>query len=507
MRIQDLIYAMREIAVLNIKNADITGITCDSRKVKNGYLFAALKGEKNDGRAFIYDALKKGAIAVLSDRNERLPSTTIKLVSTEPRKAFAKLCARFYGEPAKKLLLIGITGTNGKTTIAYLLQNIMKLAGIPTGRLGTVNNDLGGENPENTNMTTPDPETLQRYLKTMLDNGMQAAVLEVSSHSLAQHRTEGLRFQSAVFTNLTQDHLDFHKTLEEYANTKARLFQQIELGGSVIINGDDRYAGLMMRSSWAPVKTYGLNFPHNYFAKNLKITSAGTQFEISFPGGYAKINSPLIGKFNVYNLLATFAVAHSLHIDTATIVKTMRFLKGAPGRMERITNASSPVQIVVDYAHTPDALQNVLATLREISKSNLTVVFGAGGDRDRTKRPKMAAAAEKFADKIIITSDNPRTENPSKIISDIAEGIKNKYKTQIIEDRKKAIETAIGQASEGETILIAGKGHENYQEINDTKYPFDDREIASMFYQHYFGSKKTRVFDARRQLIRKKFSA
>jgi len=317
--------------------------------------------------------------------------------------------------------------------------------------------------------------------------------MEVSSHALAMNRTTGIKFDAGIFTNLTQDHLDFHHSFSDYAQTKSSFFKQIKSDGVAVINGDDEYCGIMMKSCLSKIATYGIKFPHTFHARDIELSARGTTFDLVYPAGVQRIHSPLLGNFNVYNILAAFATGINMGISASEIVESVAKTKGAPGRLQKITPFNAPISVIVDYAHTPDALENVLSTLRKVSNGKICTVFGAGGNRDKSKRPLMGAIAEKLSDKVYVTSDNPRTENPDEIIADIENGMTSCKNHEIIPDREKAIAAAIKHANEGEIVLIAGKGHEDYQILGKKSIHFDDREIAGFYFEHYHSGKSVKT--------------
>ena len=475
--------------ILSNHEAEIIGVTCDSRKVRPGFLFAAFKGFNNDGRKYIQEAIKQGASAILTDVMIIMPEEVALVISSKPRKIYAQACAKFLNNPAKNLKMMGVTGTNGKTTITHILKDIFDLAELECGMLGTVKNYLGNSETITSSMTTPDAENLQYFLRRMSDNGLYSAVLEVSSHALEMNRTTGFKFDAGIFTNLTRDHLDFHHNFNDYANSKAKLFKQIKSDGVAVINGDDEYCGIMMKSCLSRIVTYGIKYKHMFHAKNIELSAKGTSFDLVYPEGEIKIHSPLLGNFNVYNILAAFATAKSMGISAEEIQQAIAKTTGAPGRLEKVTPYNAEVSVIVDYAHTPDALQNVLETLRAVSDGKICTIVGAGGDRDRTKRPLMGEIAERFSDRVFVTSDNPRTEEPEEIIEDIVKGMNDEAKRTTIVDREQAIKEAIKTAQKDEIILIAGKGHEDYQIIGKKRTHFDDRELGRFYYEHYHGAK------------------
>lgn len=468
----------------------ITGIQYDSRKIKPGNIFFCFKGSRNDGKKFIKDAVSKGAVAVVSEEKiESIEGITI-LVVDNALQSLADISSEFYDYPSRKIVLIGVTGTNGKTTITYLLESIFKSAGIPSGVVGTINYRIGDEvyNPDT---TTPQSSDLQYLLHRAVEKRIKIVVMEVSSHALVLERVRQCEFDTGIFTNLTRDHLDFHKTMEDYLQAKIRLFKMLSVnntknsGKFAIINKDAQYSDEIIKSAAVPVITYGLKKNGGVFAQKIKINHKSMGFTVSSPmKGYENMEviTQLAGKHNIYNILAACACAFSQKIDIASIKKGIENLKNVPGRLERI-DCGQNFSVLIDYAHTDDALNNVLNTLREMNPRRLITVFGCGGDRDRSKRPLMGDIATALSDYVIITSDNQRSEDPEKIILDIESGARKKGRDnyKIIVEREKAIECAINMAERNDIILLAGKGHETYQVIGNKRLPFNEREIACKY--------------------------
>lgn len=464
-------------------NLELSGICSDSRLARRGDLFVAIHGSHDNGYRYIEQARSRGVVAIASDQPPP-PSKLAWIQVAETRQAVAQMAANFYRQPSHHLELVGVTGTNGKTTVAGVVRDLLQAAGRKTGLLSTVEYAYG-ERVIAASRTTPDAITLQRLLAAMRDDHCQAAVMEVSSHALVQHRTGATRFAAAAFTNLTRDHLDYHHDLENYFATKLRLFEQLAAlnpGHPAIINADDPYGQRLIKQlAQLPLKvvTYGLTAAADISAADLKLSGAGTRFTLNTPCGTAPIKSALLGRYNVANLLCASALALACELPFELIIATLPQIKSRWGRLERVATPH-PATIFVDYAHTDDALRNVLATLREITPGRLVLVFGCGGDRDRTKRPLMGSAALELADDIIITSDNPRTEDPAAIIADILAGCDlqaHPGKTlQTEPERRSAIARGLQLVTQGDTLLIAGKGHETYQEVQYHKTPFDDRE-------------------------------
>lgn len=476
MTLKELLEGLETVEVTGDTSCEITGIVYDSRRVTPGTLFVALCGEKADGAAYIEDAIERGAAAVLSQTvcaaGGHFPCVQV----IDARLALAKLAVRFYGYPAARLCTIGITGTNGKTTVSFMLREILKAAGRRPGLLGTVRYEIG-DRVLPAARTTPESVDLQFMFTQMERAGCDSAVMEVSSHALAQHRVEGILYDAAVFTNLTQDHLDYHGTLEEYFNVKSRLFSQVSR--FAVINCDDPWGKRLLseRKFLARLIPYGFEEGAVVRGLNPVTDTHGSRMHVQSPWGEAEIKLSLIGRFNLYNALAAFAAAAALGIPVEIIVKALAEMQCVPGRLEAVENKKGK-RVYVDYAHTDDALLNVLGTLREITPGRLLVVFGCGGNRDKGKRPLMGKVAARLADYSIITNDNPRNEIPEKIAAEIAGGFDSERKYEIVLDRKAAIARGLELIGKKDVLLIAGKGHENYQEFNGAIFPFDDREAV-----------------------------
>ena len=450
----------------------------DSREAKDRSVFIAVRGTRVDGHMFIEDAVERGASVVICE-DSFYSQKDVCVIEVENTKALTGIIAQeFAGNPARKLQIVGITGTNGKTTTATLVYQVLRACNKKASLLGTVSKRILDDEFDS-KLTTSDPLELANDMQRMVEAGSEYLVMEVSSHALDQHRVAGVPFKVAAFTNLSHDHLDYHETLEEYAKAKRRLFDNLSEEAFAVVNTDDKFGNFMLERCKA--QKIALSFEHDS-AYILENTANG----ISIITDGQKIESPLLGKFNAYNLGEAYLICKCLGLDPKDIIKALSVAKGAPGRMEPVTGSGEQGPLViVDYAHTPDALQNVLSTLSAVKDASqkLTVVFGAGGDRDSAKRPEMAKVSELFADKVIVTSDNPRTENPDVIIADIIAGFENLDKVASVTNRRDAIEKAIQEADDNEIILIAGKGHEDYQEINGERHHFDDREIASELLQ------------------------
>jgi UDP-N-acetylmuramoyl-L-alanyl-D-glutamate--2,6-diaminopimelate ligase len=470
---------------LQIPSADfeVSLITADSRQVKPNSIFVAIPGTKVDGADFAAEAVQKGAKLVIAGKNiENLPVILVD----NPSDTLAKLSWSFYGIDrrltANALSLYAVTGTNGKTTFCYLFQFLAKSFGKRCARFGTIDYDLITEKIEASH-TTPDTAQLARIIRQACDNGADSIVMEASSHALDQGRVAGLSFKTAVFSNLTGDHLDYHGSMQDYREAKLKLFHSLASDSFAVINADDPSANYFIEAAQCRHITYGIDTEQcDLRAEKMTLSYAGTSGVISWKNQTVEFHTPLIGKHNVYNLLAAVAAGLSCGFDLRKILDVMRNPPQVPGRLERV-ETDGRFGIFVDYAHTDDGLDNVLSAVKPLVKNKLILVFGCGGDRDKTKRPRMAKVAEKYADQVIVTSDNPRTENPDHIIADILVGFSCYYRpeVQVQPDRTKAIHQAIDQADQGDIILIAGKGHETYQIVGTTKIPFDDRKICAEF--------------------------
>lgn len=459
------------------EDLDISGLSYDSRVAGRGHLFAALHGVKQDGLEFVKAAKRRGAVAVLSDRTPPLALPWIE--AANPRAALADLAAAFYDRPADRLNLAGVTGTNGKTTTAFLIDAALRKASKVTGLLGTVETRIAGR-PKDASLTTPESLDLQQLLREMVDEGVTHATLEVSSHALVQERVRGLRFKAAVFTNLTRDHLDFHGGFDAYFEAKKLLFtRHLHEEGMAIVNLDDEHGALLAEGLRGPrCQTFGFTPGAHFRPENLEISLDGVRFLCTTPKGPAEVHSPLVGLFNVSNLLGAIGASMALGLSPQEAASGVSSLPGVPGRMERVDEGQA-FSVIVDYAHTDDALRNLLDTLRSLNPRRIITVFGCGGDRDRSKRPLMGSVAAQRSDLVIATSDNPRSESPSGILDEIAQGFRNHTTPfKLIVDRRQAIDTALRSAGPGDLVAIAGKGHEGTQTIREKKLPFDDRLVA-----------------------------
>ena len=453
--------------------AEITAVAYDSRKVGRGSLFCCLVGEKTDGHNFASMAVEKGASALICQRP--LPLNVPQLIVPDGREAMARAAACFYGHPERELTMLAVTGTNGKTSVTYMVKSVAETAGKKVGLIGTIQN-LIGEEKVYTERTTPESVDLFALLRRMADKGVDLVVMEVSSHALVQQRVAGIPFKAGLFTNLTQDHLDYHKTFENYRAAKKKLFAQC---GIAILNGDDETAAYMKEGLSIPVWTMGIHHPGEFYARGIEITTQGASFHLFTPQGNGRISLHISGLFSVYNAMGTAALCTAAGIPFSCIVKGLEGLRGVAGRLECVDTGDRPFSVYVDYAHTPDALQNVLETARGFTRRRLISVFGCGGDRDHGKRPIMGEIGGRYSDHVILTSDNPRTEDPMDILKAVEEGVKRTATPYIItENRREAIREALEEAGDGDVIVIAGKGHESYQEINGVRHHFDDKEIV-----------------------------
>ena len=498
MQLGRLLQPLNGYTLTGSTDVEIRGMTCDSRLVQPGHLFVALRGHLQDGHRFVADALDRGAVAVVADRGGPVPAragSTLVLVG-DTRVALAGLAAEYFGRPFEGLNLIGITGTNGKTTTSYLLESILVAAGARPGVFGTVNYRMPGtELPAP--VTTPDPLVLMGILRQMADEGVTDVVMEVSSHALEQGRAAMCPFRVGVFTNLSRDHLDYHGSMEAYFEVKSRLFESLgSLGDAslarAVINVDDAAGRALLGKIRVPVLTYGTAPGADIRMEEVNLSRTGLTGRLVTPAGVVPVRSRLIGAFNVFNIMAASGAAAALGIDLETTARGIGALRGVPGRLEPVENPRA-LTILVDFAHTPDALFNALRVVRSITRERIITVFGCGGDRDRGKRSEMGRIAAELSDLVIITSDNPRTEDPASIASSIEEGVRGGAGMQPLTgppgpgacgymldiDRRRAITTAVNAAGEGDLVLIAGKGHENYQIIGTERRAFDDRKVAA----------------------------
>jgi UDP-N-acetylmuramoyl-L-alanyl-D-glutamate--2,6-diaminopimelate ligase len=471
----------------------VTGVEYDSRQVSAGSVFVALRGQKADGVTFVQQAVIKGAIAIVAETDPPAGFSAPWIKVKDARLALAAYSAVFHGHPSDDLLVIGITGTNGKTTTSYITAAIFDEAGVRCGRIGTVTYDTGAEERD-APRTTPEASDVQRLLREMASNGCGACAMEVSSHALSLKRVDYVRFAGAIFTNLTRDHLDFHGDMPSYFAAKRRLFELLPVGATPAINIDDPY-GAELAGSLGRKITYGIDQAADVNPGPLDLSLGGSRFEVRTPRGSFEIQSELPGRPNVYNILAAVSTGVALDLPPRAIQQGVRRVAHVPGRFQVVSETSDDVTALVDYAHTDDALKNVLETIRPLAKGRLITVFGCGGDRDRTKRPLMGAVAARLSDLVVLTSDNPRSEDPATIIEEIKRGIQPPsdrpavHKGEVLPpirvtpyltvvDREQAIERAVREAAPGDVVLIAGKGHEKYQVIGDRTLPFDDVAVA-----------------------------
>ncbi len=456
------------------EDVEITSITYDSRKVSEGCLFCCLVGLVSDGHTFAAQAADKGAAALLVERI--LPIDRPQILVPDGRKAMALAAACIYGHPEREMVLLGVTGTNGKTSTTYMVKSIAEHAGKKVGLIGTIQNMIGDEVIE-TGRTTPESADLFALLRRMADEQVDLCVMEVSSHALAQDRVYGIPYRGALFTNLTQDHLDYHKTFENYLNAKKQLFSQCDIA---IINHDDPHAERIMDGLVCPIYTIGIHTPASYNASNIDIRTSGVRFTLrTAKGETTTITLHISGLFSIYNAMGAAAMMQQAGFGLKEITAGLEALSGVAGRLQSVNTGDRGFSVYVDYAHTPDALENVLTTVRGFSTARVIALFGCGGDRDRAKRPLMGEIAGRHSDYVIVTSDNPRSENPDAIIRSIEDGVKKSGTPYVmITNRREAIGYALDMLDPHDILVIAGKGHENYQEINGVKYHFDDKEVV-----------------------------
>ena len=498
MKLAQLVGCLPGARVTGDSDIEIEALCYDSRQVRPGGLFFALRGVKSDGSLFLEAAVKGGAVAVVADRPCAVTGVSVVQVP-DARVAMSLMAALFYGSPTETIPAVAITGTNGKTTTSYLVEGIMAAAGIPTAVLGTISYRFGDTSIPAPN-TTPESVDLQRTLRELVDLGAAGVVMEVSSHSLEQHRADGCLFDVAVFTNLTRDHLDYHPDMESYFGSKLRLFTDLLAPGKIkplrraVVNLDDAYGKRIAQASLAPVLSYAMAGEADLTVIEVDFSVHGIRCRLRTPRGEMELHSDLLGRFNLYNILAAVGSGLALGLSDAAIKKGIEGHKKIPGRVERVENDKG-ITVLVDYAHTGDALENVLATIAELKTARIITIFGCGGDRDKGKRPVMGEIAARYSDLAILTSDNPRTEDPQAIIEDVRAGIAplalREYRLEelaqgfqekgfaAIESRREAVRAAILAARPGDIVLLAGKGHEDYQIVGTEKFHFDDREEAA----------------------------
>jgi len=483
-KLKDLLSGVEVVSTGNNLAVEVSGIATDSKSVRDGYLFVAIKGYSRDGHDFINEAVLKGAKAIVA-QDGCLPAGDISgapvILVSDSRKASADISNNFYNRPSDKARVIGITGTNGKTTVSYLCESIFKKAGFKTGVVGTINYRYGQRLIPAVN-TTPGALELAQIMGYMVDNGAKYIVMEVSSHSLSQGRVRGVDFKTAVFTNITPEHLDYHKTMQEYKNAKAILFKNLAVHAKAVLNIDDVFGKELSAElccNKSALLTYSLGSNADIYPEKYFLSSSGVEAVIVMPAGKININSRLVGKFNLYNILAAASVGIAESVAIDKIAAGIDDIMVVPGRLEKIS-CGQKFDVYVDYAHTDDALKNVLGALRELSPAKIITLFGCGGDRDKTKRPRMGKIAASLSDYVIITTDNPRSEDPESIAGQVLEGVlkNDRNKALVIIDRQEAIKKAISLARSGDVVLLAGKGHETYQVFKNTTQPFDDSQIA-----------------------------
>ena len=492
MTLATLLLSFDVVSTTGNLDVELSGITDDSREVAQGSLFVAVKGQQVDGHAFVAEVYRQPVGGVVVQVPFQAPAYVGErgpawIEVEDSRKALGQLASRFFQHPSHSLRMVGVTGTNGKTTVAHVSQAILERGNYPTGLMGTVGYRAGAEY-QAASHTTPGAITLQTFLRRMVNAGMDTAVVEVSSHALALDRVEGCEFDVVVFTNLTQDHLDFHKTMESYYHAKLRLFQEFVLPAfktgpkRAIINIDDAWGVRLQAETPVPVWTYSLRRGADIYATDVTLSMDGTRFMVHTPRGTVDIESALVGEHNVSNLLASIGVGLARGMSLEDVRQGIREFRTVPGRFERV-DAGQDFSVIVDYAHTEDALTRLLAVARQLRRERIMTVFGCGGDRDPGKRPTMGRVAAQLSDVVFLTSDNPRTEDPEAILRDIEQGVLELQASErgalhVIPDRRAAIRAALLEARPGDMVLIAGKGHEDYQIIGKTRHRFDDREVA-----------------------------
>ena len=495
MKLAELVKTVKPLAVEGPQDKEITGIAYDSRRVMPGHLFVAVRGERTDGHRFVEAAIDRGASAVVLERDAGFNPRATRLKVSDARRTMAIASAEFYNHPSQQLKVVGITGTNGKTTTAFMVRAMMEAAGITAGLLGTVQYRIG-QRVIPAARTTPESVDIQEMMSQMLRAGCAGVSMEVSSHALDQSRVAGVDFDVAVFTNLSQDHLDYHRTMENYFASKTKLFSALgtmRKGGRAVVNADNSYGRELIARLGGEdaVLSYGVTSAATIRAEDVRVSGDGSYFVVHTPQGSIPISVPLIGRYNVSNALAAIGAALALGIDLGVAERALAQMSPVPGRLDRVETGEE-FGVYIDYAHTADALRNVLMTVGELTKGRLIVVFGCGGDRDKGKRQPMGEAACELADFSILTTDNPRTEDPREILRQMEAGFPASARGhyQVIEDRREAIERALDIARPGDNVLIAGKGHETYQEFADTVIPFNDRSVV----EEYFNQRGARWY-------------
>jgi len=476
-KLTDLIGSLPEKKIFGPADREISGIAYDSRTLRSGDLFVAIRGLQTDGHQFIPQAIEGGAAAVVVDRDEIYGSVPTVQVE-DSRKALALLSARWFDHPARKLRMVGITGTDGKTTTAYLIHAILQQAGFGAGLIGTVVTRIG-EDEKPSFFTTPESLELHQALAQMVCRKADFAVMEVSSHALAMDRVFGIPFELAIFTNLSRDHLDFHGDFEHYRDAKALLFERLQGSRArAVINLDDLSASFFQDKTNVPVITYSAEDRADVFLKDARLTMEGTDLEVRTPSGPLQMQTRLLGRYSVFNTLAAIGAGVALELDRETIRRGLEGIEGVDGRFETIT-VSQGFTVIVDYAHTPQALQRLLSAVREMSPRRVLLIFGCGGDRDRGKRPEMADVASQMADMVLLTTDNPRSEDPLAILREVQRGILPGTDHEVIPDRREAIRRGLQLAGPGEVLVVAGRGHERYQVVGSERRPFQDRQVIA----------------------------
>ncbi|MBM4054312.1 MAG: UDP-N-acetylmuramoyl-L-alanyl-D-glutamate--2,6-diaminopimelate ligase [Planctomycetes bacterium] len=477
MKLSEICSVLEKYTLNSFTEKEVSGLTHDSRKVKKGYLFVAIKGHKSDGHDFVSMAREKGAIAVVAEKATDCVADIPQIIVSNTRRALSLLSEHFYDYPSSKMTIVGITGTNGKTTTSFLTKSVIEASGNKSGLIGTIHYQIGSRIIP-ANETTPESVDIQFYLSDMLNNNVKYAAVEVSSHALSQHRMDGVRFRSAIFTNLSAEHLDYHENIKKYREEKVKLVRGLDKDAFAVLNADHNTSKYFEKNTVAQIVWYGIKKESaDVRAEIIDMSVEGTRFLLISPWGKTVVNLKLIGKHNVYNALAAAANGFCLGFDIEIIKKGLESLANIPGRLEKLEYGQE-FDVFIDFAHTHHALQVVLNTLRSITAGRIILVFGCGGDRDRKKRAKMGHIAEKYSDLFWITNDNPRSEDPAGIINEIQKGIRGNSCYKVQQDRKVAIEEALSEAKKGDVVVIAGKGHERCQILKHTVIPFDDREVV-----------------------------
>lgn len=484
MKLNNLIQNIKVTSISDFyETREISGITNNSKDVKSGFLFVAVAGFNFDGHQFISDAINNGASAIVLEKSDSIPdelfsqNNVVKIVVENSRKALADLSCEFYGHPSKELKLVGITGSNGKTTTTFYVKNLFETAGYKTGLLGTVSNIIGNKK-ENSQLTTPDSNLINKYLRQMVDEGITHCVMEVSSHSLVLDRVRGLDFDYAIFTNITSDHLDFHSDFENYLSAKKILFDNLKENATVIYNSDDKACKKILSDNNSKKISFGKNKDADFLITDISYDMEGTHF--SLVNHEYQFHTYLVGEFNAYNATSAAIIGINENYEPDVILNGINSTPQVPGRFNVLQSGNK--RVIIDYSHTADSLEKALETVKEIVKNTRPIhtVFGCGGDRDKTKRPVMGEIADRLSNEIYVTSDNPRSENPLEIIDGILSGVK-RDNPNVIENREEAIKNAIFNSEDNAVILIAGKGHEEYQLINGVKHHFSDKEVATKY--------------------------